>query len=167
MGSNDPTFVLGIDDIIFPLRTAARQLDDVESRLREHLHQYPEIRRIIKRPSQTDTPEGQFARHLLAVRRQREAMFGAHLFADPAWDMLLDLFAAHQEKVNVSASSLCIAAAVPATTALRWISSMTKEGILIRRGDPNDRRRVWIALAPHMVDRMRHHLRTWMETGGS
>ena len=155
MATNDPTFVPGIDDIIFPLRTAARQLDNAESRFREHLRQYPEIRRIIRRPSQAGTPEGRFARRLLASRRQREAMFGSHLFADPAWDMLLDLFAAHEENVNVSTSSLCIAAAVPATTALRWISGMTTDGILIRRGDPCDRRRTWIALAPHIVDGMR------------
>ena len=45
-------------------------------------------------------------------------------------------------------SSLCIAAAVPATTALRWIKTMTDAGLFKRRADPHDGRRVFIELAP-------------------
>jgi len=47
----------------------------------------------------------------------------------------------------VSVSSLCIAAAVPPTTALRWISAMTESGMLIRQQDPDDARRVFILLS--------------------
>jgi len=162
MDDHDPMYVPGIDDLTLPLRKVARELDGVELRLREHLARYPEIRLRLGRTRQKGTSESQFARRLIANRRRREAVLGGHLFADPAWDMLLDLFAAHQENVNVSVSSLCIAAGVPATTALRWISGMTKEGILIRRSDPKDRRRIWIALAPHMVDRMQQLLGSWM-----
>ncbi|MGJ3628472.1 hypothetical protein AB5I41_18845 [Sphingomonas sp. MMS24-JH45] len=41
--------------------------------------------------------------------------------------MLLDLFAAELERARVSVSSLCIAAAVAPTTALRWIGRMASE----------------------------------------
>ena len=42
--------------------------------------------------------------------------------------MLLDLLAARLERERVSVSSLCIAAAVPPTTALRWIRTLTDKG---------------------------------------
>ncbi len=47
----------------------------------------------------------------------------------------------------MSVSSLCIAAAVPPTTALRWITAMTESGMLVRRQDPDDARRVFIELS--------------------
>ena len=86
-------------------------------------------------------------RDAIKTRRLRDRYFNAELFADPAWDILLDLFAARGEGVSVSVSSLCIAAAVPPTTALRWISAMTSNGTLLRRHDPNDARRVFIELS--------------------
>ena len=88
-----------------------------------------------------------FIRETIKLRRLRERYFAADLFADPAWDILLDLFAARAEGVSVSVSSLCIAAAVPPTTALRWITAMTSNGILLRRHDPDDARRVFIELS--------------------
>lgn len=86
-------------------------------------------------------------RRMLRQRRMREQYFPADLFADPAWDMLLDLYAARLERQPVSVSSLCIAAAVPATTALRWIKTMSDAGLFLREADPQDGRRIFIALA--------------------
>lgn len=86
-------------------------------------------------------------REIIRLRRHRERFFDSELFADPAWDILLDLKAAQLEKQNVSVSSLCIAASVPSTTALRWITVMTESGMLVRRQDPDDARRVFIELS--------------------
>lgn len=86
-------------------------------------------------------------RDIIKLRRLRNSYFDAELFADPAWDILLDLWAASLEKKNVSVSSLCIAAAVPATTALRWVTAMTDSGLLVRHHDPKDARRVFITLS--------------------
>lgn len=91
-------------------------------------------------------------RKMLRQRRMREQYFPADLFADPAWDMLLDLYAARLERQPVSVSSLCIAAAVPATTALRWIKTMTDAGLFVREADPQDGRRIFIALAEGAFD---------------
>ncbi len=91
-------------------------------------------------------------RRMLRQRRMREQYFPADLFADPAWDMLLDLYAARLERQPVSVSSLCIAAAVPATTALRWIKTMTDAGLFVREADPHDGRRIFIALAEGACD---------------
>ena len=94
-----------------------------------------------------DRQRAKKARRMLRQRRMREQYFPADLFADPAWDMLLDLYAARLERQPVSVSSLCIAAAVPATTALRWIKTMTDAGMFVREADPLDGRRIFIGLA--------------------
>ena len=100
------------------------------------------------------------ARHIREIikrRRMRERLLGEDLFADPGWDILLDLFAAQEEEQQVSVSSLCIAAAVPPTTALRWITNMTEAGYLVRRQDPHDARRVYIELSETMSAKLKDY----------
>jgi DNA-binding MarR family transcriptional regulator len=57
----------------------------------------------------------------------------------------------------VPVSSLCEASAVPATTALRWIKTMTESGLLTRRADPLDGRRVFIEMSPATSQSLRHY----------
>ena len=87
-------------------------------------------------------------RKVIRARRLRARYFREELFADPAWDMLLDLLQAEIAHLRVPVSSLCIAAAVPPTTALRWLKTLVKEGLFLRRADPHDGRRVFVELAP-------------------
>jgi hypothetical protein len=93
-------------------------------------------------------------RQTIRGRRMRDGFFGENLFEDPAWDMLLDLYAAHLEGGRVSVSSLCIAAAVAPTTALRWIGKMTELELFERQPDPADRRRAFMALSPRALKGM-------------
>ena len=88
------------------------------------------------------------------ARRARDAFLPAHLFADPAWDMLLELYAAELDQVRMSTSNLCDASAVPATTALRWISTLENEGLIERQSDPLDARRIFVRLSSHGVGSM-------------
>lgn len=92
-------------------------------------------------------PDPQVVRRMIANRQARGRFFDPELFGDPAWDMLLDLTAAHGEGARVSVTSLCIAAGVPATTALRWLTQMVESGIFVRVPDQADRRRAFIALS--------------------
>lgn len=87
------------------------------------------------------------ARELIRQRRLRAEFLPASLFAEPAWDMLLDLYAAHYEEKPVAVSSLCIAADVPSSTALRSIEGMMREGCIVRSRDPGDGRRIFITLS--------------------
>lgn len=96
-------------------------------------------------------------RDMLRLRRLRDQFFQGELFADPAWDMLLDLMAARLSGQRVSVSSLCIAAAVPATTALRWIRALTDNGLFLRQADPQDGRRVFIALSDKAAEAMTNY----------
>jgi hypothetical protein len=97
-------------------------------------------------------------RAVIRSRRLRAQFFAPDLLADPAWDMLLDLFAAALEQRQVSVSSLCIAAAVPPTTALRWISTLHEAGLFARQADPSDRRRAYIGLSAKGLEGMRGYV---------
>jgi FixJ family two-component response regulator len=90
----------------------------------------------------------------IRARRLREKFFAPGLFADAAWDILLDLAASRLERKSVSVSSLCIAASVPTTTALRTIKQMVDQALLVRRSDPGDARRTFIDLAPQTARAM-------------
>lgn len=99
-------------------------------------------------------PDPRLVRQIIANRQARARFFDAELFSDPAWDMLLDLTAAHAEHRRVSVTSLCIAAGVPATTALRWVRQMVDSGIFVRIADSTDKRRAFVALSEGTVDAM-------------
>ena len=113
------------------------------------------------KPSEAKSPspdvDAETVRAVIRARRLRSRFFSEELFADPAWDMLLDLLQAEIAQLRVPVSSLCIAAAVPATTALRWIKTMTEQGLFVRRADPHDGRRVFVELAPAASDAMRRY----------
>ncbi|MBN8816983.1 MAG: winged helix-turn-helix transcriptional regulator [Sphingomonas sp.] len=104
-------------------------------------------------------------RKIIRGRRLRNQFFADGLFEDPAWDMLLDLYAAELEGAQVSVSSLCIAAAVAPTTALRWIGRMTDVGLFVRQPDPFDRRRAFLGLSAEARAKMESYL-TALRQGG-
>ena len=111
-------------------------------------------------------PEGAVIRRMIRQRQARARFFEAELFSDPAWDILLDLSAAREERAQVSVTSLCIAAGVPATTALRWIGQMVDADLLVRVSDPHDRRRAYIALADNTADAMARYFAEVLADGG-
>lgn len=104
-------------------------------------------------------------RKMIRMRRLRDKHFPSDLFSDPAWDMLLDLMVARIDRRPVSVSSLCIASAVPATTALRWIKTMTEAGLFERRSDPSDGRRVFIALSDETAQAMHAYFADMLAIG--
>lgn len=91
-------------------------------------------------------PLADFARCLYASRRLRDGLFPPGLFGEPAWDILLDLFAAEAEGKPVDVSSACVAAAVPQTTALRYVGRLEAIGLVRRRPVATDRRRSMLHL---------------------
>lgn len=106
------------------------------------------------RAARPPLPDPRLVRRIIRQRQLRARFFEADLFADPAWDMLLDLTAARVEHTRVSVTSLCIASGVPPTTALRWIGQMTESGLLMRVEDETDRRRAFITLTDKAAEAM-------------
>lgn len=93
----------------------------------------------------------QMAESLVAARRRRSELMPGVEFGEPCWDILLDLYLAHSRQRRISISSVCIAAGVPTTTALRHIHTMLRRGQLLREADQTDGRRAFITLAPEMI----------------
>lgn len=109
------------------------------------------------------TVDAALVRRLIKLRRDRGRFFPDEIFADPAWDMLLDLIAAQLERKLVPVSSLCIAAAVPTTTALRWIRSLNEAGLFVRRIDNLDARRSYVELSETAAAAMLAYLRMFSD----
>lgn len=80
------------------------------------------------------------------ARKIRVGFFGDDLFGDPAWEILLELYACELEERRISVSSAGAAAGIPPTTALRWIAILETKNLAQRKGDPFDGRRAWISL---------------------
>ena len=99
-------------------------------------------------------------REVLRARRRRDEFFDADLFADPAWDILLELYAAELSQRRVTVGSITIGAAVPMTTALRWIKAMESRGLIIRQEDPIDRRRIFLSLGLNASEAMAEYFRS-------
>lgn len=99
-------------------------------------------------------PDPRLVRRIIRQRQLRARFFDGELFADPAWDILLDLTAARVEHTRVSVTSLCIASGVPPTTALRWIAQMKESGLVERVEDETDKRRAFITLTDKAADAM-------------
>lgn len=110
--------------------------------------------RKLIRPPRPPLPDPRLVRKIIRQRQLRAEFLGPELFADPAWDILLDLTAARAEHTRVSVTSLCIASGVPPTTALRWIAQMTEAELLVRVEDESDRRRAFIELSDKAADAM-------------
>lgn len=86
-------------------------------------------------------------RQTIRARRTREQLLGKDLFADPAWDILLELYACTLEQRRMTVSDASSATTVPISTALRWLAKLSNDGLVIRRDDHLDARRSWIELS--------------------
>ena len=71
--------------------------------------------------------------HIVSVimaRRGREAIFGKDLFSDPAWDILLELYAAYLAGRETSVSELAASIGTPPSTTTRWASALQAQGFV-------------------------------------
>ncbi|WP_374441030.1 response regulator [Stella sp.] len=95
---------------------------------------------------------------VIQSRQARDRHFPQHLFADPAWDMLLDLTLAKLSSKEISVSSVCLAAGVPQSTALRRLQDLEQSGLVRRRRDRDDRRRIFVELTEDAMQRILRYL---------
>jgi DNA-binding MarR family transcriptional regulator len=96
---------------------------------------------------------------VLAERRMRRQFLPAELFHEPAWDMLLALFAARDDRMPMNIKALVSMSDAPVTTSQRWIEHLHKLKLIDRVIDPTDRRRVEISLSYAGDQQMKAYLR--------
>jgi DNA-binding transcriptional ArsR family regulator len=93
------------------------------------------------------------------LRRARDSIFsGTRIFAEPAWDILLDLTIAEHRGVRLPTSSVCLGSGVPPTTILRWLAVLEEKGFVFRENDIVDGRRSFVRLADKGLRLMRKWL---------
>ena len=112
-------------------------------------------------PDREDGGDLELAAHaefLYQERRRRARYLPQNLFAEPAWDILLDLFVNGVRDRAISITSACIAGGIPATTGLRWLGLLEKEGLLVRETSGDDARVTWVRLSDHGMNAMRSYI---------
>jgi len=83
---------------------------------------------------------------LRAIGFARAKHLPCELFADPCWDMLLDLYHCALTNSEATVTSLGAASGVPLTTALRRIAELEELGLVARSRDSEDKRRTVMTL---------------------
>jgi hypothetical protein len=83
------------------------------------------------RASQADLAE-----RIYRARRARDRLFSDAGFADPAWDLLLDIFVRSRRSERISVSSACLGASVPEATALRYLKLLVERTYVEREDTP-------------------------------
>ena len=94
------------------------------------------------------------ARQLLESRRRRIAIFGPHMFAEPAWDMLLVLYLSGRGRRQTQ-TSLGELSGASRSTAMRWIDFLSCRDLIRREEHPTDKRRNFVSLTEkgrHLLD---------------
>jgi hypothetical protein len=66
-------------------------------------------------------------RSVLAVRRARGGVLGENLFSEPAWDILLELYAAELGGRSMTLSDLARATDTPASVVTRWQAALDNQ----------------------------------------
>lgn len=82
------------------------------------------------------------AKHMVKVRRALAGLYPEELFRNSAWDLMLELFVARGEGRALCIKDLLAISRESATSALRGIDRLQSAGLLSRRLDPRDHRRM-------------------------
>lgn len=81
------------------------------------------------------------------MRAEGRWCFRDGIFFDPGMEIMLKLFVAYEEQEALTVGEATTAGGIPQTTGLRWIVRLENLGYLVRRQDPTDKRRFFVALS--------------------
>lgn len=96
------------------------------------------------------------AREILRLHRARVRLFSPlrTIFHNPAWDVMLQLFIAHEEGRAMTVDDLHTTSIVPAEVLKRWVRALEGEGIIARWPNVTASRGDVIALTPYAMETM-------------
>ena len=99
-------------------------------------------------------------REVIRARQERAFHFATGLFGDPAWEILLSLYACELSDRRITISGVILGSAIPYTTGLRWIKILVDEELITRRKDPLNGKRFFIELTVNGRNTMSDYLRS-------
>lgn len=85
------------------------------------------------------------ARQFLALNRHCVREFG-DAFQTPPLNIMLEVFLSVSEGKLTPVKNVCLAACTSQSTALRWLDRLEQSGLLVRRRDDSDARRILLDL---------------------
>lgn len=103
---------------------------------------------------------GRVAKLLIAARQARAEHLPPSSVGEPAWDILLVLYAAYADQARLKIGAATCASGVPQTTAIRWIDHLVREGLINRTPVSWDKRCLIVELSPKgvtLMERLLHH----------
>lgn len=108
------------------------------------------------------------AKAILAGRNRRATCFGGVRFSDPSWDIILELYVANREHRALAVTQLCSLSGSSTTTALRHIENLEANRYVVRKPDPEDRRRIIVLMEPPLIDALErwldlHSASSWLD----
>ena len=136
----------GEGDRVLAARSSPDSIEDIARRLDELLRTMADVSPPAAGPVIVETDKLAAARRAFRNRRERERLFGQALFADPAWDVLLELFIARKEGREITVFSACQATAVPEETVLRCITHLVEAKLVTRGAGTSDPRNIYLSL---------------------
>ena len=111
---------------------------------------FEERMQAVPAPVQRDSSDLRgFAQAIYDRRRLRSRVLPRALLGEPAWDMLLDLFANDPVRTGLTTKSVCLAADVPYSTAWRCLGALEADGLIARFDDARDGRRSLVRLTDY------------------
>jgi len=99
-------------------------------------------------------------RSVLHVRRGRESIFGRNLFSDPAWDVLLELYAAQFANRTASDSELASVIGAPRSVIARWITTLVEAGLVAPTAERTENE-LTVTLTENGAAKMARLMRQW------
>ncbi|MDK8186558.1 MULTISPECIES: winged helix DNA-binding protein [Sphingomonas] len=109
---------------------------------------HPPAHRGIRPPAMRESGPSllDLARQTQAMRARTAQFFPRDVFRDSAWDMMLELFIADQQRRPICVKELILVSGESATSALRRIDRLEGAELLQRSTDPADHRRLAVTL---------------------
>jgi DNA-binding MarR family transcriptional regulator len=120
--------------------------------------------KALLRPRRGSQSRGMTEDHVVSIlilRRARDDLFGSTLFAEPAWDVLLELFAAQLGGRRMSLRDIAVAIKVPESIAARWIAALADRGLVSSRIDLDQPALSWIGLTDKGAAQMKQLADHW------
>lgn len=99
-------------------------------------------------------PTAEQVRAVIKARQRRALIFAPTLFVDPAWELLLELYACVLEHQTPTIGQLTRSVGIPGSTVLRWLDTLDQQKLLTRQDDPSDSRKVRMGLSEIGKSRM-------------
>jgi DNA-binding MarR family transcriptional regulator len=98
---------------------------------------------------------------LLLARRARTALFGNELFSDPAWDLLLELYAARLGERTTSLAHLAQAIDTPPSTLARWVTALNENGLTTSTANSPDPAKIIVSLTDQGLTKLEQLAKRW------